>query len=191
MAAVIVAVLGAGGHGHDIRAIAEAAGHGTYFLDDRWKPSHRIAALGFDSPYVVGVNSPATKRRLAVGSNPVTLVHPTATVDPSTIIGRGCVIGAGTHIGPDCLIGDHVHIGPGCTLTRTEIGSFTTISPGVDIAGDCTVGFEVLIGVGARIANLRNVWNRATVGAGAVVVRDVMAGETVVCRDLTATGAKR
>ena len=183
---MILAVLGAGGHGQDVRAIAEAAGHSCYMLDDRYKPSHRCAALPDGAPYVVGVNSPATRRRLAVGSNPTTLIHPTATVDPSSLIDSGCVIGAGVHIGPGCHLGRHVHVGPGSTLTRTRVGEFTTISPGVDIAGDVVIGPEVLIGVGARVANLRRIGTWARVGAGAVVVRDVEAGETVVTRALTA-----
>ena len=48
----------------------------------------------------------------------------------------------------------------------------------------------VLIGVGASVANLVGVGHDAVVGAGAVVVRDVRAGETVVTRDLTATGSQ-
>ena len=189
MAPVIIAVLGSGGHGQDVRAIAEAAGHSCYMLDDRFKPSHRCDALPKGEPYVVGVNDPVARHRLAVGSNPVTLIHPTATVDPSSLIDSGCVIGAGVHIGPGCHLGSHVHIGPGSTLTRTRVGEFATISPGVDIAGDVRVGVGVLVGVGARISNLLTVHDGARVGAGAVVVRDVEPGETVVTRALTATGA--
>lgn len=151
--------------------------------DDGWRTCDTVG----DIPHVIGVNDPATRKRLAIGSNPVTLIHPTATVDPTSALEPGCVVGAGTHIGPDCYLGAHVHVGPGCTLTRTVVGSFTTISPGVDIAGDVAVGFEVLIGVGARVANLRSIGDRAVIGAGAVVVRDVAPGETVICRELTAT----
>lgn len=184
---MILAVLGAGGHGLDIAAIADAAGHATYLLDDRYKPSHRCSTVA-DLPFVVGVNDPATRQTLAgCGTNPTTLLHPSATVDQTAIIGRGCVIGAGVHIGPGVWLGDHVHIGAGSTLTRTTVGAFTTISPGVDIAGDVTVGSGVLLGVGARVANLRSIGDNAVVGAGAVVVRDVAPGETVVCRELTAT----
>lgn len=187
---MIVAVLGAGGHGLDIAGIADAAGHVTYLLDDRYKPSHRCDTVA-DQPFVVGVNDPATRRRLAgLGDRPITLVHPDATIDHTARIEPGCVIGAGVHVGPNCYLGEHVHIGPGSTLTRTVVGSFTTISPGVDIAGDVRIGSGVLIGVGARVANLRSIGDNAVVGAGAVVVRDVAPGETVVSRHLTATGVQ-
>jgi acetyltransferase-like isoleucine patch superfamily enzyme len=182
-------VLGAGGHGQDVAEIARACGYDPLFYDDDESLGHPPTALRPQRfPYVVGVNEPATRRRLAVGLLPVTLVHPTATVADSASIQSGCVVGAGTHIGPGCLVGRHVHIGPGCTLTRTEVGGFTTISPGVDIAGDVFIGPDVLVGVGARISNLISIGVGARVGAGAVVVRDVAAGETVVTRSLTATG---
>lgn len=187
-----VHILGAGGHGRDIGDIVNALGWDGTFHDD-----HHLARFAptrlqnEDDPYVVGVNDPATRRRLAVGTNPVTLVHPSATVAPTARLSPGCVVGAGAHIGPDTILGTHVHVGPGCTITRTEVGAFTTISPGVDIAGDCTIGEGVMVGVGAVVANLRSIGDGAVIGAGAVVVRDVSPGETVVCRDLTATGVQR
>ncbi len=61
----------------------------------------------------------------------------------------------------------------------------------MDIAGDVRIGTGVLIGVGARVANLRGIGDNAVIGAGAVVVRDVAPGETVVSRHLTATGVQR
>jgi len=177
---MIVAVLGAGGHGHDIAAIAASLDLAVCFCDDGRGSVYPFTRLVNDHPFVVGVNDPATKRRLAaVGSNPVTLVSPTATVAATTSLAPGCVIGAGTNIGPDVTLGEHVHVGAGVTITRTTVGAFTTIAPGVDIAGDVTIGEECLIGVGAVISNLVSIGDRVTVGAGAVVVSDVPSGVTV------------
>lgn len=176
-----VAILGAGGHGYDIAAIAEALGHEVTFYDDR-KTSGRLNtwALPQGAPFTVGVNDPATRRRLAgVGTQPVTLVHPTATVDPSALLGKGVVVGPNSYIGPWCVLDDHVHVGAGCTLTRTSVLACTTIAPGVDIAGDCVIGRECLIGVGARVRNLLVVGQRSVVGAGAVVVDHVPSDVTV------------
>jgi UDP-3-O-[3-hydroxymyristoyl] glucosamine N-acyltransferase len=184
---VIVAILGAGGHGQDIASIATACGHVPAFYDDG--PNALILCKHVQDPYVVGVNDPATRRRMAVGPTPTRLVHPTATVASNAYLGEGCVVGAGSHIGPKTILGRHVHVGAGVTITRTTVGGFTTIGPGVQIAGDCTIGEECFVGVGAVIANLRTIGDGAVIGAGAVVVRDVAPGETVVTRDLTATGA--
>lgn len=178
---MIVAIMGCGGHGQDIAAIARSCGHDVRFYDDRPSSGHAPCSA-VAHPFAIGVNDPATKRRLsAVGSTPAAppLVHPTATVDPTALLGKGVVVGAGTYIGPHTVLDDHVHVGAGCTITRSTVLGCTTIAPGVDIAGDCTVGADVLIGVGARIANLMVVGQRSTVGAGAVVVDHVKA-ETVV-----------
>lgn len=172
-----VAVLGAGGHGHDIAAIAWAAGWLPEFFDDA--DDFYLACAESDGGYVVGVNDPATRRRLAVGSAPVTLVHPTATVDPSATLAGGCVVGAGSHLGPRVALGPHTHIGAGCTITRTKVGAYTTISPGVNIAGDVTIGQECLVGVAATISNLVTVGDRCVIGAGAVVVDHVWNDQVV------------
>ena len=115
----VVAILGAGGHGRDIAAIADAAGVDHVFYDDAVGSDPRpVMYEGW--PYVVGVNDPAVRRRMAVGTEPATLIHPTATIDPSATISPGCVVGAGTHIGPATDLGPHTHIGAGCTITRTS-----------------------------------------------------------------------
>ena len=176
-----VAVLGAGGHGRDVAAIAVACGLDVLFYDDNASAGLPSAcgSLAQHQPYVVGVNDPATRRRLAVGSEPIGLVHPTATVASSARLGAGVVIGAGSHIGPDTVLGDHVHVGAGCTITRTHVGDFTTISPGVDIAGDVIVGVECLIGVGTTVLNLVRIGHRCVIGAGSVVISHVGSDMTV------------
>lgn len=186
---MIVSIVGAGGHGQDLAEIANACGYGVAFYDDGLNPFVKTSHV--TGPYVVGVNDPPTRRRLAVGSAPTRLVHPTAVVADSAELSPGVVVGAGSQVGHRTVLGPHVHIGPGCTITRTTVGAFTTISPGVNIAGDVTIGEEVMVGVGAVVSNLVTIGDRAVIGAGAVVVRDVAPGETVVTRDLTATGASK
>jgi acetyltransferase-like isoleucine patch superfamily enzyme len=66
------------------------------------------------------------------------------------------------------------------SMTRCEVGAFTTIAPAATICGDVTIGEAVLIGCGAIVKNGVRIGDEATVGAGAVVVKDVEAGATVV-----------
>lgn len=172
-----VAILGAGGHGHDLADIAAACGRYPIFYDDGHN-AYVLCSFAKD-PSVVGVNDPATRRRLAVGSTPTRLVHPSAVVSPSAQLSPGVCVGAGTLLGPSTVLGPHVHVGAGCTLTRTTVGGYTTIAPGVDIAGDVQIGEECLIGVGSTVSNLVTIGDRCVIGAGAVVVRDVPS-DTVV-----------
>lgn len=175
---MIISIIGAGGHGHDLAEIAYACGHEVALYDDGHNPY--VKTCHAEGPYVVGVNDPPTRRRLAVGSTPARLVHPTATVAYPNGLAGGVVVGAGTHLGPSVRADQHVHIGAGCTITRCHIGAFTTISPGVNIAGDVTIGSDCLIGVGATVSNLITIGDRCTIGAGAVVITDVPDDTTVV-----------
>lgn len=190
-----IVILGSGGHARDFAAIAQARGQSAVYLDDdpalEHLPLSFHASAGYGSRYV-GVNDPSTRRRIVEKYLPTPgdpLVHPSASIDATTEIGWSSVVGASTQIGPDCRIGDHVHIGASCTLTRTTIGAFSTIGPDCDLAGDVTIGAGVFLGVGVVVKNLITIGEGAVIGAGAVVVRDVLPGETVVTRDLTATGA--
>lgn len=175
---MIVSILGAGGHGHDLAEIARAAGHDVYFYDD--DPTRGFPACGrATGATTVGVNDPSTRRSLARPASAV-LVHPTAVVAPDARLGHGSAVGANTTVGPRTKLAPHVHIGPNCSLTRTTVGRCTTIAPSVAIAGDVRIGRECLIGVGATVSNLVTIGDRVVVGAGAVVVDDVPDDTTVV-----------
>jgi serine acetyltransferase len=61
-----------------------------------------------------------------------------------------------------------------------QIASGCVINPSVNLSGGVVVGDRVLIGTGAQILENRTIGSGATIGAGAVVTRDVEAGTTVV-----------
>lgn len=91
-------------------------------------------------------------------------------------------------------IGDPVVLQPGAILPHgqvvidgiVEIGSGARIRPFVTIGlaeGNYvgpTIGRDVRIGTGAKVLGPVTIGDRATIGANAVVVRDVPAGATVV-----------
>lgn len=183
-----VAILGAGGHGRDLRTIAQDCGYDVVLLDDDTKirpilkpTSHAAHGL---IPWVIGVYNPSVRReidrRISGPDNifAADLIHPTSTGRVGSSDG-GLVIGPATHVGTEVLVGRHVHVGPGCTLTRCDVGSYTTIAPGVNIAGDVKIGEGCLVGVGATISNLVTIGDRCVIGAGSVVVDDVPDGATV------------
>jgi UDP-3-O-[3-hydroxymyristoyl] glucosamine N-acyltransferase LpxD len=93
-------------------------------------------------------------------------------------IGAGTTIGAGTltptRIGSGAKINNHVHIAHNC-----HIGAGALIGCHVSISGTTTIGERCWIAPGATLRNKIVVGDGATVGLGAVVVKDVPAGATV------------
>jgi sugar O-acyltransferase (sialic acid O-acetyltransferase NeuD family) len=89
------------------------------------------------------------------------LVH--ATIGVNTFIGKETIVNTGAIIDHDCKLGKGVHICPGATLAGcVEVEDYATIFTGAIILP------RVNIGIGA------------TVGAGAVVIKDVPPHTVVV-----------
>jgi|HubBroStandDraft_6_1064221.scaffolds.fasta_scaffold84082_3 sugar O-acyltransferase (sialic acid O-acetyltransferase NeuD family) len=131
----------------------------------------RIEGLGFDLPTVIhGFTHVATSAQLGPGS----VVLAGAVLGAGAIVGANAIVGSGAIVEHDCRIGDHVHLASGCVL-----------------GGGVSVATAAHVGLGARILQGRGVGTNAIVGAGAVVVRDVSAGETVVGAPAVRMGAGR
>ena len=119
-----------------------------------------------------------------------------ATIREDTRIGDRCVIGTGVDIQYGAMIGDDVRILNEAHIAGgTIIGNNSFIGPGVRTANDRRInlddyqdhgtreapyiGANVMIGVGATLLPGVIIGDGATVAAGAVVVHNVAAGETV------------
>jgi serine O-acetyltransferase len=94
-------------------------------------------------------------------------IHPGAKIGARLVIdhGMGVVIGETAEIGDDCLIYHGVTLG-GVSLT--------------DKKRHPSIGSQVILGAGAKILGPVRVGDRAKVGAGALVTKDVPPKATVV-----------
>ena len=90
--------------------------------------------------------------------------------------GEGCVICSGTILTVNIKIGSHVIINLDCTVGHDAvINDYCVLSPSVNISGNVTLGEGVYVGTGANIIEKISVGANTTIGAGAVVLKDIPA----------------
>lgn len=100
-------------------------------------------------------------------------IDPTARIEAFTSVDAG--MERPTVIGPRVWLMKSVHVGH-----DSIIGEGTEVAPMTSIAGFVTIGKNVTIGQGVTIKNRLTIGDGARLGMGAVVIRDVPAGATVV-----------
>ena len=94
-------------------------------------------------------------------------------IGTNTCVGRGAL--GDTFIGDDTKIDNLVHIG--CNV---KIGKRCIIATQSGIGGSCVIGDGVYIGFGCTVKNGITIGDRALIGMGAIVLKDVPAGEVWV-----------
>lgn len=111
---------------------------------------------------------------------PVTAVHPTASLASSSAMGQGnffdagSQLGAGSEVGNHCIVHSNVVVG-----AEVKIGDFVQIGASSTINSGAVIEDEAFIGSGVIIVSGVTVGKGARVGAGSVVIAPVKAGETV------------
>ncbi|MEY8515930.1 acetyltransferase [Lachnospiraceae bacterium 29-84] len=121
-----------------------------------------------ESLYCKGAVIPTLVHPGAIVSNEVsigegTIVMAGVIINPGTHIGKGCILNTASSIDHDCMIDDYVHI-----------------SVGVHLAGTVEIGERTWVGIGAVISNNLKVVSGCVIGAGTVVIRDILKSCTVV-----------
>lgn len=192
-------IIGGGGHAQVVLSAALAACvHVAGFVDDNDQAPlsmkrglTRLATLRDFMPTgqmacILALGDLASRRVLlarfgeGLTRSAVTLVHPTATVDPSATLGRGVYVGPHAVIHACARVRDHAIINTASVIEHDcDIGENAHIAPGTVLAGAVTVGDDTLLGIGSRVIPGITIAPRSTIGAGAVVVRNVPAGVTV------------
>lgn len=121
-----------------------------------------------------------TAELLAHGAELTNLIHP--SVDTRFVtLGVGIVVHEGTVLQPGAVIGDDVAINANVVVSHEcVLGPHVFMAPGGVLAGIVTLEEGVMIGVHATVLPRLRIGRWATVGGGAVVIRDVPADATVV-----------
>jgi len=182
----------------EIALLAEGLGYHVVGVLDRSsdKSWNRFNILGNDDDWervrqmfpgvlaVIALDPPRLKAKLVPSTYGIaelaTLVSPMATIGPDVVIGQGCLVQQRV------LITTDVQLGLACKLNFAasihhdcRIGDFCTLAPGCRLLGSVRIAEQVFVGAGAIILPHCHVGAGAVIAAGAVVTRDVAAGETV------------
>lgn len=142
-----------------------------------------------DAPLLLCAGKGAVRERLAArlaaaGVDPARyarVVHPSVAVPRSCAVGAGTVLLAGVVLTASVTVGSHVVAMPRVTLTHDDvIEDFATLCAGVTLGGGVRVGRSAYLGMSSSVRERVTVGPDAMLGMGAVVTRDVPAGETWV-----------
>jgi len=103
-----------------------------------------------------------------------TLIHRSAYVDPSCAIGRGVVVLPGCVLDMGVALEDNVLLNTAVSISHhSTVKAHSFVAPRVSIAGYVTVGSLCFIGIGATIIDNVDLCERATIGGGSLVLKDV------------------
>ena len=111
----------------------------------------------------------------------VNVIHPSAVISSTTLLGKGIFVGANVVTTNNVRVGDGVILNTSSTLDHDNIvGDFVNISPGCHTSGRVKIENKVFMGTGVVVLPDITIYERAIVGAGAVVTKNVERGTTVV-----------
>ncbi len=196
-------IIGAGGFGRESAWTAETAGFeiagfcdddpgaasrcgGARFLGSIEAAAETLSGEGESPRFFVAVGRNPVRRALfaraeAVGWMAAAVVSPRAAVAP------GVAIGDGAYVGPGSVVSVGASIGRGAIVNNlasvghdVSIGEFAQVCPGAAISGGCTICEEALLGTNATVIPLKRIGAKATLGAGALALRDIADGESIV-----------
>lgn len=195
-------IIGCGWHGREVLAIVkDIAGPSwfknrlpTRFVDrDTSRPSvDGVSVLSWAvlesqdfigaHQFVVAIGDNQTRTRIGLdllerGAEMQTVVHPSATmwtrtIGVGTVVFPQAIVSVGAQVGRFCIVNKHATVGHGAFL-----GDGVNLADATVCSGN--VGDGAFLGMHAVVLPGVSIGARATVGAGAVVTKDVPDGVTV------------
>lgn len=110
-----------------------------------------------------------------------TLIDPDARLYKDSAVGEGSIICGGSILAINTKVHKHVIVNLNCTLGHDDIISdFCVVNPGVNVSGKALVNECVDLGTGVKVIQGLTVGKNTTIGAGAVVIKDLPENCTAV-----------
>ena len=111
-----------------------------------------------------------------------TAIHPSAVIASDATIGAGSVVMANAVVNTGGVIGQHCIVNTGATVDHDcNLDDFVHLSPGVHLSGTVEIGRLSWLGISAAVTNNVNICGGCTIGAGAVVIKDIEIAGTCWC----------
>ena len=110
------------------------------------------------------------------------IIHPSVRLDTNEVkMGEGNVIFPDVLCLADISIGNFNFINFKSVISHeVVIGNYCLVQPGVNVLGQCKLKNKAYVGANATLLQCKTVGENATVGAGAVVTKDVETNSIVV-----------
>jgi sugar O-acyltransferase (sialic acid O-acetyltransferase NeuD family) len=190
-----IAIIGAGGHAEVVASVIVAAGDcvAGFYADvpSIWGtviagapvigPVSEIASARC-SHVIIGIGANAARRKFAeeLDMEWATVIHPFSWVHPEVPVGPGSVICAGAIVQPGAHIGAHVILNTKASVDHhCRVGNYAHIAV-AHLAGGASIDDGVFLALSSTVLPKVHVGAWATVGAGAVVKKNVQPHSTVV-----------
>lgn len=111
----------------------------------------------------------------AKGFDLPSFIHSSASVHSSVTIGRGVYVLPNSFVMPEAVLSDSVMVSMGVNIAHHTVASKGCFfSQGSNIGASVFIGEKAYFGIGSTLmTGVRQVGTGSTIGAGAVVIRDV------------------
>jgi sugar O-acyltransferase (sialic acid O-acetyltransferase NeuD family) len=190
-----IAIIGAGGHAEVVASMILASGDSIagFYADvpSLWGSSLAGALVAGPvseitsarcSHAVIGIGANDARKKFAekIDIEWATIIHPFAWIHPEVPVGRGSVICAGAIVQPGAHVGSHVILNTKASVDHhCRVGDYAHIAV-AHLAGGASIDEGVFMALSSTVLPKVHVGAWATVGAGAVVKKNVDPHSTVV-----------
>lgn len=127
---------------------------------------------------VISIQNGDVKKLLASKISNVkweTIIHPSVIMSKYVKVGKGTIVTAGNIVSTNVVIGDHCLLNLACTIGHDcIIEDYVCIMPGCNFSGYTLLKEGCWIGTGVKIIPKKTIESGSIIGAGAVVIKDII-----------------